>query len=783
MGAVWRAHDERLKRAVAVKTLHPAVRDPRLDTGAHAAAVARFRREARAAARLHSPHIVTVHDYGVTTDDGTWPYLVMELVEGDTLAEVLAAQDGALSEEDRAGIPDRALPVDRAVRIARQVCRALVVAHAGDVVHRDIKPANVMVARSGEVRVMDFGIAKFVEDVTGNEVTAEGGAIGTVPYMAPERFDNHAVVAGSDVYGLGCVLYQMLTGRPPFESETGGPALIMQHLHTAPTPVRELRPDAPAALEDLLGEMLAKDPAARPTATEAAAALSSLDDSRGARAAVTDAPAVVPVPAAPAAAPVPDPPAAPGPADVAEPELPAATREFGSDDTDSASAPPPGGRRPPSSHLAGGRRRIAVAGVAAAVLVAALVLLFDALPLGDDDGDGAGADGKAARDTYTLAVVGNFSGDGKDRAVTALNSVKMAVDKANEASAAGQDGKPGPAGGGTGPADKGKPGKRLPFRLTTRKFDDSGTKDGAAKAAEEIVADDRIAAVVAPVGDDVDSERMQQASKTYAEHEVVVLSPWTRLSGDLGATTYQAMAAERQLSDATGTFLTDIHESVGLEGIHFLWEKNGSGVPSVFDIGAATTADVPTSTNEVTDTKETVTDILDTGHDTVFYEGGQKAFESLDDRLSKSDFTGLAVTTSDSVRSDYAMKRPWLVVREYCEWDDSYDKPYEDRFGKEASIGGVEAYDATLALVAALGEVDKGSAAPAEVRDTTARRIGEVTPKGLCATDLRFGRDGFLLEPPLFVDSFEEGEDNEDSDPLGDITGDEARERAEQALD
>ncbi|GAA4252115.1 hypothetical protein GCM10022255_047360 [Dactylosporangium darangshiense] len=238
MANVWRAVDERLGRPVAVKLL-PG------DAGAtDPAALRRFEQEAHAAARLSHPNIVTVHDVGREQDVA---YLVMELVDGTSLAEHLGR--GALS-------------AGRAVAIAAQVCDALDAAHRAGVIHRDIKPANILLAGNGTVKVCDFGIARFThQQQTG--LTATHTVIGTSAFMAPEQAAGGPVDARTDLYALGCVLYAMLTGGPPFTGDNPM-AVLHRHLHEPPAPPRTLRLDVPADLDRLVVDLLAKNPADRP---------------------------------------------------------------------------------------------------------------------------------------------------------------------------------------------------------------------------------------------------------------------------------------------------------------------------------------------------------------------------------------------------------------------------------------------------------------------------------------------------------------------------------------
>ncbi|MET9217720.1 ABC transporter substrate-binding protein [Streptomyces sp. NPDC003300] len=242
MARVHRARDTRMGRAVAVKTLLPELAsDPD--------ARRRFAREAQAAGALNHPGIVTVHDQDeVRTDDDTVvPYLVMEYVRGSTLAQLVREQVWFAPE--------------RAARIAADVLDALAHAHSHGTVHRDVKPANVMITTEGAVKVADFGIAHVLHSDA--RLTATGSAIGTPSYMSPEQINGVDVDARSDVYAVGCVLTELLTGRPPFTD--GNPINLMYwHVHTPPPAPSARNPRVPEELDALVLAALAKDPAERP---------------------------------------------------------------------------------------------------------------------------------------------------------------------------------------------------------------------------------------------------------------------------------------------------------------------------------------------------------------------------------------------------------------------------------------------------------------------------------------------------------------------------------------
>ncbi|MGW3960476.1 serine/threonine-protein kinase [Amycolatopsis sp. NPDC005003] len=236
MGEVLRAYDTRHDRFVALKLLAP-------EFGADHEFQERFRREAHAVARLREPHVIPIHAYGEI--DGRL-YLDMRLVEGDDLGTRLAA-GGALAPAE-------------AVDVVAQVAQALAAAHAEGLVHRDVKPSNVLVGATGFAYLVDFGIARAAGP--GTELTATGGAVGTLDYMAPERFTDAPTDHRVDVYSLACVLHQCLTGSKPFAATTAA-SLIGAHLHQPPPRPSDLRPGLPAAFDAVIAQGMAKDPAAR----------------------------------------------------------------------------------------------------------------------------------------------------------------------------------------------------------------------------------------------------------------------------------------------------------------------------------------------------------------------------------------------------------------------------------------------------------------------------------------------------------------------------------------
>ncbi|MEU2895876.1 protein kinase domain-containing protein [Streptomyces sp. NPDC001273] len=246
MGDVWRGYDVVLDRPVAVKLIRPqAVTSPHLAEEFEK----RFRREARVTARIQHPGVPQVYD-AVLDESYEQLFLVMELVDGVPLTAYVR--------------PDQQppLPLSWAVSVAAQVATVLSYAHDVPVVHRDLKPGNILVARDGTVKVLDFGIAAILRtDVT--KLTATGSPVGTYQYMAPEQVRGARVTPRTDLYALGCVLHELLCGRPLFAGD-GEWQLMMQHVNAAPTPLRQLRADVPEALEALVLHLLRKAPEARP---------------------------------------------------------------------------------------------------------------------------------------------------------------------------------------------------------------------------------------------------------------------------------------------------------------------------------------------------------------------------------------------------------------------------------------------------------------------------------------------------------------------------------------
>ncbi|WP_460067698.1 Stk1 family PASTA domain-containing Ser/Thr kinase [Streptomyces sp. YKOK-I1] len=238
MAEVYFAHDTRLGRAVAVKTLRvDLARDPSFQ--------ARFRREAQSAASLNHPAIVAVYDTGEDYIDGvSIPYIVMEYVEGSTLRELLHS--------------GRKLLPERTLEMTIGILQGLEYAHRSGIVHRDIKPANVMLTRNGQVKVMDFGIARAMGD-SGMTMTQTAAVIGTAQYLSPEQAKGEQVDARSDLYSTGCLLYELLTVRPPFVGDSPV-AVAYQHVREEPQPPSVFDPEITPEMDAIVLKALVKDP-------------------------------------------------------------------------------------------------------------------------------------------------------------------------------------------------------------------------------------------------------------------------------------------------------------------------------------------------------------------------------------------------------------------------------------------------------------------------------------------------------------------------------------------
>jgi len=240
IGVLYRARQLRLDRPVALKVVEPELaRDPVVRE--------RLRREARSVASLDHPNVVPLYEAG--EEDGTI-YIVTRWIDGTELGTLIHS-DGPLDPA-------------RAARATAQIASALEIAHEHGLVHRDVKPSNVIITDEGHVYLTDFGLAKRAETAPG--LTRVDQMLGTVDYVAPEQIEGSEPDARGDVYSLGCVLFEMLTGEPPFANQKGGMAKMWAQVNADPPSVRDRRPDVPRALEEVMQRAMAKDPDARPSA-------------------------------------------------------------------------------------------------------------------------------------------------------------------------------------------------------------------------------------------------------------------------------------------------------------------------------------------------------------------------------------------------------------------------------------------------------------------------------------------------------------------------------------
>ena len=364
MATIYRAQDARLGRDVAVKVL-------RVEYGTDEAFVARFRQEAHSAAALNHPNIVNVHDSGT---DEAGPFIVMELLPGGDLAQVLR-QQGTLD----------AMP---AARVAQQIAEALGAAHERGIVHRDIKPSNVLLTSTGRVKVGDFGIAQAFSDA---QLTLPGMTMGSVHYFSPEQARGEPLSPSSDIYALGLVMFEMLTGRRAWGGDTAA-SVATARLSGAVPSAAAVRPGIPAELDGLVRWALSPDPAARPTAEELATRLERFA-SGGGSGELAPLGATMVAASAPAAA------------------LPAAGVVYG------GSAPPPDDEEVP--HGGSGRWGWLAAILGLLVLVAAGTLLFLVL--------GGGRGGADATPTPRLVQVPQLVGLTVPDAQSAASSAQVVV--------------------------------------------------------------------------------------------------------------------------------------------------------------------------------------------------------------------------------------------------------------------------------------------------------------------------------------------------------------------
>ncbi len=240
MAQVYKAQDKALGRIVAIKMLHESMTS---DEGF----LQRFQREAHAAANLTHPNIVTVHDIG---QDGNRYYIVMEYVEGRTLKQMIRQYNGN----------GRAMPISRALDLVIQICAGIGYAHRAEIVHCDVKPHNVLVTRDDRVKVADFGIARAISEATMNQQASQ--VWGTPQYFAPEQAAGEPATPASDVYAIGIILFELLTGQLPFAADTPT-AMALKHMQEPPPPISEINPAVPQQLEKIIQKVLSKEPSGR----------------------------------------------------------------------------------------------------------------------------------------------------------------------------------------------------------------------------------------------------------------------------------------------------------------------------------------------------------------------------------------------------------------------------------------------------------------------------------------------------------------------------------------
>ena len=244
MGEVFRAHDPVLNRAVAVKRISAGL-------DADETVRKRFQREAQSAALLSHPNIITVYELGF---EGDQLFMAMELLDGIDLKHAFTV---------------RPMTLDEKIGVVMQICEGLAFAHAHEIVHRDLKPANIHILPSGRVKIMDFGLAR----LSGSEMTTTGMVMGTPHYMSPEQVKGQKADARSDIFALGCLFYELLSGRKPFDAESMH-GVLYKIMQEEPPPLREVAPGTPEAVCHVVEKALAKNPDERfPSAGDLLAAL------------------------------------------------------------------------------------------------------------------------------------------------------------------------------------------------------------------------------------------------------------------------------------------------------------------------------------------------------------------------------------------------------------------------------------------------------------------------------------------------------------------------------
>lgn len=376
MAAVYKAHDPNLNRVVAVKLIHPHL-------SSDGEFVKRFRQEAAAVAQFRHPNIVQVYDFN---NDGDTYYIIFEYVPGESLQDRLK----------RLVDNGRSFPMDDVIKIASGIGSALDYAHRQGVVHRDVKPANVMLNIHGDAILMDFGIVKMVG---GTQHTATGAVVGTARYMSPEQIRGQVLDGRSDIYSLGTMLYEMVAGKRPFESDSAM-SLMMMHISDPVPDITKVRPDTPPGLAAVVNKALAKDPANRyQSAGQLVSdlrkvAAGEMPTAAAHRAVAAADMTIVEAPPASKPAPPPDPTAVEPPSQKAAPAVEGrgATVPPRSMVPPAKAAPPPVATPPAAAAQAGGNRNLLLVGGVVGVLLLLLLVGYVTGLFGGGGGDENGGE-------------------------------------------------------------------------------------------------------------------------------------------------------------------------------------------------------------------------------------------------------------------------------------------------------------------------------------------------------------------------------------------------------
>ncbi|MFI6696671.1 protein kinase [Streptomyces sp. NPDC050433] len=743
MGEVWRARDRELGREVAVKLLLAPGGGSGGDGGSKGSAgdgesrerreqLARFRREARAVASLDSPHIVAVHDHGT---DGDSPYLVMALVDGRTLHDVLA-------ESGRVSVAD-------ALSWAADVCRGLEVAHAAGIVHRDIKPANIMVTGEGVAKVVDFGIAKYTEARSSDpQLTQTGQApFGSVLYMAPERFQQRNGDGRTDLYALGCVLYELLVGRPPFVGHAAG--IMYNHLNDEPLRPSRARAELGPDMDRLILSLMAKDPGDRPS--DARAARVELERIRehaeGAAVVVHEAASVAVSEPEPESQPdserESEPEPEPEPEDARPVPRPAPRPHY----VAKVSAPPP----PPAPRR---RRRNALVGAAVALVVLGIptgFALSSSSSSPDDEGTPVGGPTAAMAEEYVVGVPFDWSLDdqyGVERAAI----VEAALKDAERTS-----------------------GKKLPVRVVP-------VKDHRETPATEML--EKYPGMLALVGDVSSVDGID----TGFDARMATIDTCKGSSGPDFA--FGMMPKKFDMGEQEGRYLRGAYDTNKLiVGSDYNWDHDlAADDPNHLELGhglreAGIDAIESVGYPEEMDEEDVARDVADNRPDTVTLPNARQR-DGWVDALKKSgqlmvvqeDYEASCDTDDDH---EYTDKEDTLVpdgtLRFRSFHDERQPKADCELFPKVCAApaaqrkmfearGAVELYDATLVLAAGIGQLMDDGALPepgaAEADSEEARASLRKTMGGVDVTGLlgryRF-KDHQALDRPVWVDVRESG--------------------------